>query len=211
MGLANLVAFVGEGRTPETPGTSVVLASDLHANALVLPVLESYTTGKTVFLAGDFTLRGTRPESRLVPLIRNLAQTVVAVSGNHDSRLFMVDLARAAVIVLTRDGRLLPDGSTDGRPIVEVEATATPGALTRVHMCPACYSGRVKPKRVADGCLGGPVSKLITSLASRASARRSSVATLVRCWPDSMREMAEWLVPMRSASCSCVSPSSALR
>jgi Calcineurin-like phosphoesterase superfamily domain len=125
--LANLVAFVGEGRSPETPGTPVVLASDLHANALVLPVLESYTTGKTVFLAGDFTLRGTRPESRLVPLIRSLAQTVVAVSGNHDSRPFMVDLARAGVIVLTREGRLLPDGSTDGRPIVEVEGLQVAG------------------------------------------------------------------------------------
>ena len=126
-GLASLVAFAAEGESPETPGTSVVLASDLHANALVLPVLESYTTGKTVFLAGDFTLRGTSPESRLVPMIASLGQTVVAVSGNHDSRPFMVDLAQAGVIVLTRDGRLLPDGSTDGRPVAEVEGLQVAG------------------------------------------------------------------------------------
>jgi len=126
-GLASLVAFAGEGESPETPGTSVVLASDLHANALVLPVLESYTSDKTVFLAGDFTLRGTRPESRLVPMIASLGQTVVAVSGNHDSRPFMLDLARAGVIVLTRDGSLLPDGSTDGRPVAEVEGLQVAG------------------------------------------------------------------------------------
>jgi predicted phosphodiesterase len=126
-GLANLVAFASEGRSPDTPTKSVVLASDLHANTLVLPVLENYTSGGMVFLAGDFTLRGTRTESRLVPLIRSLGETVVAVSGNHDSRPFMLDLARAGVIVLTRDGRLLPDGSTDGRPVVEIEGFEVAG------------------------------------------------------------------------------------
>jgi predicted phosphodiesterase len=94
---------------------------------LVLPVLAEYTRGKTVFLAGDFSLRGTATESRLVPLIRSLGETVVAVSGNHDSRPFMRDLARAGVIVLTRDGRLLADGSTDGRPVVRVDGWEVAG------------------------------------------------------------------------------------
>jgi len=109
-GLANLVAFASEGRAPGTPTTSVVLASDLHANTLVLPVLEDYTEGKTLFLAGDFTLLGTRPESRLVSLVRQLGGQVVAVSGNHDSRPFMLDLVRA--------GRPRPDArrqSASGR------------------------------------------------------------------------------------------------
>jgi predicted phosphodiesterase len=88
---------------------------------VVLPVLAEYTQGKTVFLAGDFSLRGTTTESRLVPLIRGLGETVVAVSGNHDSRPFMVDLARAGVVVLTREGRLRGDGTTDGRPVVQVD------------------------------------------------------------------------------------------
>ena len=126
-GLASLVAFASEGESPDTRTTPVVLASDLHANALVLPVLEGYTTGKTVFLAGDFTLRGTTPESELVPLIGDLGETVVAVSGNHDSRPFMLDLAGAGVIVLTRDGRLLPDGSTDGRPVVDIDGLQVAG------------------------------------------------------------------------------------
>ena len=126
-GLANLVALASEGRAPSTSTTSVMLASDLHANTLVLPVLEGYAEGKIVFWAGDFTLRGSEPESRLVPLIRRVGREIVAVSGNHDSRPFMADLARAGVLVLTRDGRLLPDGSTDGRPVVEVEGLEVAG------------------------------------------------------------------------------------
>jgi predicted phosphodiesterase len=126
-GLANLVALASEGGAPSTSTTSVMLASDLHANTLVLPVVEGYAEGKIVFWAGDFTLRGTEPESRLVPLIRRVGREVVAVSGNHDSRPFMAELARAGVLVLTRDGRLLPDGSTDGRPVIEVEGLAVAG------------------------------------------------------------------------------------
>ena len=52
------------------------------------------------------------------------------------------------------------------------------------------------------GASAGPVSNPITKRTSSASARRSRVDTLTRCWPDSMREIAEWLVPIRSASCS---------
>ena len=126
-GLANLVALASEGGARSTSTTSVMLASDLHANTLILPVVEGYAQEKLVFWAGDFTLRGTEPESRLVPLIRRVGREVVAVSGNHDSRPFMADLARAGVIVLTRDGRLLPDGSTDGRPVIEVESLAVAG------------------------------------------------------------------------------------
>jgi predicted phosphodiesterase len=126
-GLANLVALASEGGARSTSTTSVMLASDLHANTLVLPVAEGYAEGKIVFWAGDFTLRGTEPESRLAPLIRRVGREVVAVSGNHDSRPFMADLARAGVVVLTRDGRLLPDGSTDGRPVIEVEGLAVAG------------------------------------------------------------------------------------
>jgi predicted phosphodiesterase len=125
-GLANLVAFASEGRAPAT-SRSVVVASDLHGNTLVLPVLEEYAQGKTVFLAGDFTLLGTRPESRLVPLISRLGNEIVAVSGNHDSQPFMLDLLAAGVTVLTRDGRLLPDGSTDGQPVIEVDGLAIAG------------------------------------------------------------------------------------
>jgi len=126
-GLANLVALASEGRSPVTSTRSVLLASDLHANTLVLPVIQEYPEGKVVFWAGDFALRGSEPESRLVPMIERVGGEVVAVSGNHDSRPFMADLAQAGALVLTRDGRLLPDGSTDGRPVVEVDGMTVAG------------------------------------------------------------------------------------
>lgn len=126
-GLANLVALASEGRAPTTSTKSVLLASDLHANTLVLPVIQEYAEGKVVFWAGDFALRGSEPESQLVPLIGRVGRDVVAVSGNHDSRPFLVDLARAGALVLTRTGRLLPDGTTDGRPVIDVEGLAVAG------------------------------------------------------------------------------------
>jgi predicted phosphodiesterase len=126
-GLANLVAFAGESRTDATAATSFVVASDLHANALVLPVLEDYARSKTVFWVGDFTLLGTEAESRLASRIGRLGKDAVAVSGNHDSRRFMIELARAGVTVLTREGRLLPDGSTDGRTLIEIDGLRVAG------------------------------------------------------------------------------------
>ena len=126
-GLANLVALASEGRAPATSTRSVMLASDLHANTLVLPVVEGYAADKVVFWSGDFALRGSEPESELVPLIQRVGRRAVAVSGNHDSRPFMVDLAQAGIVVLTRSGRLLPDGSTDGRPVIEVAGLTVAG------------------------------------------------------------------------------------
>ena len=126
-GLANLVALASEGRAPATSTLSVLLASDLHANTLVLPVIQEYADGKVVFWAGDFALRGSEPESELVPMIGRVGRDVVAVSGNHDSRPFMVDLAQAGALVLTHTGRLLPDGTTDGRPVIDVEGLAVAG------------------------------------------------------------------------------------
>jgi hypothetical protein len=45
---------------------------------------------------------------------------VVAVSGNHDSRLIMRELAGAGAIVLTDTGRLREDGTTDGEPVQRI-------------------------------------------------------------------------------------------
>jgi hypothetical protein len=126
-GLANLVAFASESGTPMTSTTSVVLASDLHANTLVLPVLEDYTRNKTVFLPGDFALLGTELENGIAPRIGRLGRRVVAVSGNHDSRALMLEVVRAGITVLTREGRLRPDGSTDGRTVVEIDGMQVAG------------------------------------------------------------------------------------
>jgi predicted phosphodiesterase len=120
-GLTQLIAVAGErAQEPPSIDRAIVVASDLHSNGLVLPALQGFTAGKPVFLVGDLTQRGTRYETGIVPGLARLGSPVVAVSGNHDSRPLMLAAARGGVVVLTRSGRLLADGTTDGEPVVEV-------------------------------------------------------------------------------------------
>ncbi len=51
----------------ESFARTLVVASDLHSNTLVLPALSDFTRGKTVLFAGDLTQRGTRFERPIVP------------------------------------------------------------------------------------------------------------------------------------------------
>jgi predicted phosphodiesterase len=98
-----------------------VLISDLHGNALVLRPLRRLFAGRPVFFAGDFGQRGSEAEAEaLVPRVIRLGTPLVAVAGNHDSRLFMRRLARAGAIVLTQRGRLRSDGTTDGEPVQRI-------------------------------------------------------------------------------------------
>jgi hypothetical protein len=62
-----------------------------------------------------------------VPGVARLGSPVVAVSGNHDSRPLMLAAARQGVIVLTRSGRLLPNGLTDGNPVASIEGLDVAG------------------------------------------------------------------------------------
>ena len=127
-GLTRLIAVAGERRNEPAPiDRSVVVASDLHSNVLVLPALEGFTSGKPVFLVGDLTQRGTRYESGIVGGVAGLGAPVVAVSGNHDSRPLMRSAARAGVVVLTRSGRLRADGTTDGDPVVSLAGLRVAG------------------------------------------------------------------------------------
>jgi predicted phosphodiesterase len=127
-GLTRLIAVAGEQRgEPRPVARTVVVASDLHSNSLVLPALEGFTSGKTVFFVGDLTQRGLRYEAPIVSAVARLGSPVVAVSGNHDSRPLMQAAARAGVLVLTRSGRLLPDGTTDGRPVVSLDGLLVAG------------------------------------------------------------------------------------
>jgi predicted phosphodiesterase len=127
-GLTRLIAVAGE-RRPQAQqiDRAIVVASDLHSNSLVLPALEGFTAGKPVFLVGDLTQRGTPYETGIVSGVARLGSPVVAVSGNHDSRPLMRAAARAGVVVLTRSGRLRPDGTTDGDPIVSVDGLDVAG------------------------------------------------------------------------------------
>ena len=85
-----------------------VLISDLHGNTLALDALERLFADRPVFFAGDLGHAGTRAEAQPARAGRLAAvgTPVVAVSGNHDSRLIMRRLAAEGAIVLTDTGRL---------------------------------------------------------------------------------------------------------
>jgi hypothetical protein len=88
-----------------------LLVSDLHNNTLALASLGYYAQGQPVFFAGDFGNTGDVAEIKaLVPSIARLGTTVIAVSGDHDSRAMMLALARRHVTVLTSHGELLRNG-----------------------------------------------------------------------------------------------------
>jgi 3',5'-cyclic AMP phosphodiesterase CpdA len=63
----------------------------------------------------------------IVTGVARLGSPVVAVSGNHDSRPLMLAAARRGVIVLTRSGRLLPDGATDRELVVSIAGLRVAG------------------------------------------------------------------------------------
>jgi predicted phosphodiesterase len=128
--LAGLETLIGLTRGPggASPiAQTVLVASDLHSNSLVLPALADYASGKTVFVVGDFAQLGTRYEEWVVYPVSQLGDRVVAVSGNHDSDSLMEALAGAGVTVLTRTGRLAPDGTTDGEPVVDIDGMLVAG------------------------------------------------------------------------------------
>jgi predicted phosphodiesterase len=126
-GLTNLVAVASGGLGVPATATTVALASDLHSNTFVLPVVRRYTQSFPVFLVGDFSQRGTQLETAIASSVASLSTTVVAVSGNHDSASMMRSLARAGAIVLTRTGRLGSDGRTDGDPVTEIAGLKVAG------------------------------------------------------------------------------------
>jgi hypothetical protein len=126
-GLTQLIAVAGEPGRGVSFARTLVVASDLHSNTLVLPALSDFTRGKTVLFAGDLTQRGTRFERPIVREVARLGSPVVAVSGNHDSRPLMRAAAGEGIVVLTRSGRLRPNGSTDGDPVASLDGLLVAG------------------------------------------------------------------------------------
>lgn len=126
VGLARLVIAPGSRPALPTRGPRLTLASDIHNNALVLPTLARVADGGPLFVAGDLTDRGTPLESRVTREIAHIGNPTVFVTGNHDSTTLARDLARAGAVVLTRHGRLLPDG-TYGPRVVTVAGMRVAG------------------------------------------------------------------------------------
>ncbi|HSD76802.1 MAG TPA: metallophosphoesterase family protein [Solirubrobacteraceae bacterium] len=111
-GFASLLSQPGAGQLEGT--RPALLVSDLHDNRFALDSLRAYAAGKTVFFVGDFGTTGSRAEAgALAGRVARLGRRVVAVSGNHDSTLFMRALQRRGVTVLTTDGGMArADGLT---------------------------------------------------------------------------------------------------
>jgi predicted phosphodiesterase len=126
VGLARLVT--APGNRPRVEGQPrITLASDLHNNALALPILERTAADGPVFFAGDLTDRGTPLETALVRRVVRTGKPFVFVSGNHDSDSLLGELARDGAIVLTETGRLFEDGTTTGGPVVRVAGLRVAG------------------------------------------------------------------------------------
>lgn len=115
-GYAQLLAGAARLAEREEPD-SIALASDLHGNRAVLPALESAFRGQPILFAGDFGHDGSEAEADvLVPRMSDLGDEIVAVSGNHDSRLLMGRLEEAGVTVLDKGDVVLEGRRIAGWP-----------------------------------------------------------------------------------------------
>jgi len=120
-GYAALLSAAGNIDVNEADEPPVVLISDFHGNTLALDALERLFANRPVFFAGDVGHAGTTAEANLFARrLATVGKPVVAVSGNHDSRLIMRRLAGEGAIVLTDTGRLREDGTTDGKPVQRI-------------------------------------------------------------------------------------------
>jgi predicted phosphodiesterase len=125
VGLARLV--LAPGRRQSLSGRpAITVASDLHNNTFGLGVLERAADGGPVFFVGDLTDRGSPLETQLVRRAARSGKPFVFVSGNHDSDYLARVLAGEDAIVLTREGRLNPDG-TYGRIINRIRGLRVAG------------------------------------------------------------------------------------
>jgi predicted phosphodiesterase len=112
VGIARLVTSPAN-RAPLGPKLPrLTIAADLHNNVIALPALERAARGGPLLFAGDLTDRGSPLERALVGRVVHAGDALVFVSGNHDSDALERQLAGAGAIVLTRSGRLKPDGTT---------------------------------------------------------------------------------------------------
>ena len=127
--LSNFSAYLADSPRvgEEGPGRSITFGSDIHSNAPILKSLPAFIDDEPVFLPGDFGVTGSEQEVDLIaPQVAALSSEVIAVSGNHDSSLFMEALADDGVTVLGNEGQL-KDGTYSGDPLLEVEGLQVAG------------------------------------------------------------------------------------
>ena len=141
--LGAILAVANADAPPEGAELRAVLASDLHANALALPVLRRYAHGAPLFMPGDFSVNGARLESDLLRGIESAGDPVVMTSGNHDSDALMRSFARRGAIVLTHEGRLSRRGSPRGPAVTTVAGLEVAGFED-----PLAYQGRGYPEGI---------------------------------------------------------------
>ena len=128
--LVGIARFVNApaGRAPlGDRAPRLTVASDLHNNVIALPALERAARGGLLLFAGDLTDRGSPVEQALVLRIARAGSALVFVSGNHDSDVLERKLGRAGATVLTRNGRLRGNGTTDGRVVQRVAGVRIAG------------------------------------------------------------------------------------
>ena len=127
--LRGYAALLAEGVSFDAPDSrGALLVSDLHDNIPALGALDGLAGDEPVFFAGDFGQDGGESDQRLLPRrVAELGSRVIAVSGNHDSRQLMRELARRGVTVLTGRGTLRPDGNIEPDPVIDVEGLTVAG------------------------------------------------------------------------------------
>lgn len=125
----------------------MVLASDLHNNRLVFPALrDSSADAEALILAGDFVHNGSQAEAKLLKDAGYLSRNVIGVSGNHDSRGIMRELASQGMSILTHAGRLQADGTVKGSPILRVKGLTLAGFEDPLEYTKKDYPDQVRTR-----------------------------------------------------------------
>ena len=124
----SISTVLGIGRKPETSGKTFYAGSDLHGNALVINPVSELIGDNPLLLPGDFGQRGGKTETRLLAgRIAALANTEVAISGNHDTAMMMQGLADRGVTVLGQHGQLNDRGRYVPPPVIRVKGITVAG------------------------------------------------------------------------------------
>ena len=127
--LTNFSAYLADSpRVGDGSDRAIFIGSDLHANVPILTSLTNFVGDEPFILAGDFGISGSEEEAAgISPRVAALTSEVFAVSGNHDSSVFMEDLASAGVNVLGTDGVLSEDGAYENGELLTVEGLEVAG------------------------------------------------------------------------------------